>query len=369
MPANPFRPHQLIGRASELALVCRILANDGDLMLAGVTGSGRRSLIRAAAQQIGAKTLEIDCLRAISSQRLLELIAESILDTFRAPEEIEWIQRWTAPYPLTLEQGPRRSRFVWHNSQKVEQKAERAQEDWELLQALLALPQALAEHLNCRIVFIFQNFPHLRSWDRSNDWESYLRQEIQQQAQVSYVILATVPEAWAESSQVQVLSLLPLERSAIGEWVQTAMLAEDLQFAPDALNLFLDYVQGHLGCAISLARRIWLDCQAQRLQIPRIQAHHVHRSALGLMEDLAGTFESLVLLLPPIQARVLESLALDPTNAPHAREYLRKHQLARGGGLQGALAGLEQKGLIYGAKFNYRVAMPMLALWLKQRLA
>jgi len=76
-----------------------------------------------------------------------------------------------------------------------------------------------------------------------------------------------------------------------------------------------------------------------------------------------------LLLLPPIQARVLESVASDPTDSPHAKEYVHKHQLSKGGGLQSALLGLEQKGLIYGSKLGYRVALPLLALWLKQRLA
>jgi hypothetical protein len=87
------------------------------------------------------------------------------------------------------------------------------------------------------------------------------------------------------------------------------------------------------------------------------------------VEDLSLTFESLLLLLPPIQARVLESLALDPTDSPHSRDYIEKHQLSRGGGLQGALAGLEQKGLVYGSKYGYRIAMPLLGFWLKHRLS
>jgi len=36
--------------------------------------------------------------------------------------------------------------------------------------------------------------------------------------------------------------------------------------------------------------------------------------------------------------------------------------------LQGALNSLEQKGLIYGPQFSYRIALPLLNFWLKQRL-
>jgi len=89
---------------------------------------------------------------------------------------------------------------------------------------------------------------------------------------------------------------------------------------------------------------------------------------LALVQDMSCTFEALLLLLPPTQARVLESLALDPTDSPQSSAYIKKHQLSRGGGLQGALNSLEQKGLIYGPKFSYRIALPLLNFWLKQRL-
>jgi hypothetical protein len=86
------------------------------------------------------------------------------------------------------------------------------------------------------------------------------------------------------------------------------------------------------------------------------------------MEDLSIIYESLILLLPPSQVQVLESLALDPTDSPHSREYIKKHRLSRGGSLQGALASLEHKGLVYGSKYRYQIALPLLGFWLKLRI-
>ena len=160
------------------------------------------------------------------------------------------------------------------------------------------------------------------------------------------------------------------------------MAAQGFKFSSDALALFLGYVQGHMGDASTLARRVWVDylavayAHAEQLTdrqlaqpIPHsIELDQVHRSTQALIDDLSTTFESLLLLLPPIQARVLESLAIDPTDSPHAREYVQKHQLSKGGGLQGALASLEQKGLIYGPKEGYAIALPLFRLWLKNRL-
>jgi hypothetical protein len=89
---------------------------------------------------------------------------------------------------------------------------------------------------------------------------------------------------------------------------------------------------------------------------------------VSLIEDFSVTFESLILLLPSTQVRLLESLALDPTLRPHSKEYMQKHQLSRGGTVQGALLSLEHKGLIYGADRGYAIALPMLGLWLRYRL-
>ncbi len=144
-----------------------------------------------------------------------------------------------------------------------------------------------------------------------------------------------------------------------------------LTFDPDsqALELFLSYVQGHVKDALTLAQRLWLSCRAIAPDPPGlIQAHQVHSTMLALVQDLSVTFEALLLLLPPTQARVLESLALDPTESPQASAYIKKHQLSRGGGLQGALTSLEEKGLIYGPQFGYRIALPLLDFWLRQRL-
>jgi AAA ATPase domain len=388
-------PASLIGRRAELQQISQILQADQDLLLAGVPGIGRRTLILAAAQQCGVRVVEIDCLRATDYQRWLQLLAEGLLDAFAAPTEQALIQRWSLDQPLTWQTTANgRPSLVWHLSPGQE---------WQLFQTLLALPQILAEALDSRVVLVFHNFPHLRSWDRGAKWENYLRQEVQAQSRVSYAFIATAAERMAEHRDLQVVSLLPLPDADLRQWLWATMAIAGFKFEPDsaAVDLFLRYVQGHLGDAIALARRVVGDRLTERegekiaatagaeqredrgekepvrgltadSMSPHpnlvIQSHHIHRSALALVEDLALTFESLILLLPHSQVRVLESLALDPTDSPHARDYIRKHQLSRGGGLQGALASLEQKGLVYGAEYGYRIALPLLAFWLKHRL-
>lgn len=368
LPMNPFAPHpvshpnaasSLVGRSEELEQVSEILRSDGDLVLTGVPGVGRRTLIRVAARRVGAKVVEIDCLRATDDQKFLRLLADGILAAFQSPRELSLIQAWVERHGLVLDMSATgKAKVLWQFSQGQE---------WPLFQVLLALPQALAEALDCRVVLVFQSFPHIRSWDRSGKWEYHLRQEIQMQTRVSYAIVATVAENWGQQPDMETVRLAPVPDTAMRSWLMSTMAQVELRLDPAAIQLFLETVQGHFGDGIALAKRIWLD--HRNGVTVQVRSHQVYRSSVSLMEDLSVTFESLVLLLPNTQVRVLESLALDPTDRPHAKEYIVKHQLSRGGTLQGALSSLENKGLIYGPELGYRIALPMLGVWLKHRLS
>jgi len=362
MNSNPFLPSTLISRETEFQQICELLLQDKDFVLVGIPGMGRRTILREATHTIKARRLEIDCLRSTNAKQFLRLIANSITDCFSRPEEIQLLQQWVLPHPITIESSPSQGvQMIWHLP---------TGQEWQLFVALLTLPQFLSEKLDCRVVMMFQNFPHIRSWDRQGKWETYLRQVVQEHTRVSYVLVATVVEPWVNQSNLAVIHLFPLENAVIKAWLDKTMTQQGLQFNSNdqAIELFLSYVQGHFGDAITLARRLGLDHKANDYEYSTICAHHVYRSLLALVEDMSVTFETLLTLLPSNQVRILESLALDPTDRPQSRHYIKKHQLSRGGGLQGALNSLEQKGLIYGANYSYRIALPFFAFWLKLRL-
>jgi len=357
---NPFLPQRLVGRQAELEQISQILLADGDLLIAGVARSGRRTLVKWAAQKAGARVITLDCLRATDGDRFLKLLAESLLHTFDRPKELEKLQELITNQPVSFELTPK-PRINWKLS---------AAGIWNLFKHLLRLPQQMAEWLDCRVAIVLHNFTHIRSWDRKGEWEEYLRREIQLQSRVSYVLIATVPEPWMHKLSLQVVELSPLNNIELCQWLEPIMKEKYLQFAPSALSLFTEYTQGNLSDAIALIGRIWLHYLTEK-ETDRdflIQPNYVHENMIALIEDLAPTFESLIMLLPPTQVRVLESLAIDPTVSPHSREHIQKHQLSKGGSLQGALDSLEQKGLVYGAKYGYRIALPSLQFWLKQRL-
>jgi len=324
---NPFLPQRLVGRQTELEQISQILLDDGDLLIAGVAGSGRRTLVKWAAQKAGARIITLDCLRATDGDRFLKLLAESLLNTFDLPEELLKLKGLLKEQPISFDLTEQsKPRMVWELSSSG---------IWNLFENLLSLPQQMAEWLDCRVAIVLHNFPHIRSWDRKGEWEEYLRREIQLQSRVSYILIATVPEPWMHKLSLHVVELPPLSNSELCEWLEPTMQEKDLMFDPqtNALQLFTEYIQGNMSDAITLTRRIWIDYLTQINSQSEflIQPHHVHENMFS-------------------------------------REYTQKHQLSKGGSLQGALDSLEQKGLVYGAKYGYRIALPTLQFWLKQRL-
>lgn len=418
-------PQRLWGRDRELAAICQILVADGDLLLTGVPGVGRRTLLRFAATHAMARLLEIDCLRITNASQFLAALGQAIAQAFPDPAAQTWLDHWatehgwrspgtaiaevppespvviappadptvappaptSAPPPppepppspappcpdpssRTTAPGLTLAPLVWPDNPEV---------CWERFQQLLEVPQYLAEALGGRVVVLLEHLPHIRTWDRDRRWETHLRERIQHQTRVSYVLLATIAEDWARENALEIAAVGPVADGDLQAWAiaTAAQRGWDWPAEPTAIRAFGQIAGGHFGSAIALMRRlegeVWGagaigDRPAPRPARPIATPEAVQRSALTLLEDLSPTFEALLLLLPPSQVRLLESLAIDPTDSPHARHYARKHQLSRGGSLQGALASLQQKGLVYGSDFGYRIALPLLRQWLAWRL-
>jgi hypothetical protein len=351
-------PLQLIGRSAEFQHIVEVLARDGDLLITGVPGSGRRTLVRVAAQEVGAVVLEIDCIRAIHGERLIQLLAEEISQNWDLGKIYDWANNYTGDF------------FVSDSHSKLRLKRSLSQKQlWRAFEILLNLLQTMAISLDQRVVLILQSFPHIRSWDRHSLWEMTLRREIKEQTHVSYVLIGTIAETNHDENNypLETLQLPPFARDVLALWAREMLHTQGLKFDSRslALQLFLDAVQGHIGDAIALIRRLQILCHTQEL----ITEQQVEAAITGLLKDLSTTFESLLMLLPANQVHILECLALDPTEKPQSKEYIQKHGLSRGGSLQGALTGLQHKGLIYGAEQGYQPALPLFALWLRRRLS
>jgi hypothetical protein len=101
-------------------------------------------------------------------------------------------------------------------------------------------------------------------------------------------------------------------------------------------------------------------------EVSTIEKTHVVKAMEELLKDFAHLFEVNLRMLPVLQGKLLECLAIEPTSQPHSKEYRKKYNLPRGGSLSSALNGLTSKGLIYGAKDGYALTTPFLASWVKR---
>jgi hypothetical protein len=87
-------PLEVFGRQAQFQQITQVLAQDGDLLIAGVPGSGRRALVRRAAAAVGAKVIDVDCIRATDGQRLVQLICEGISQAVKSQVAIDFLRQW-----------------------------------------------------------------------------------------------------------------------------------------------------------------------------------------------------------------------------------------------------------------------------------
>ncbi len=357
---------ELFGRQAQFQQITQTLANGRDLLIAGVPGSGRRTLVRRAARDVGAKVMEVDCIRATDGRRFVQLLCEGISQGVRSPEAIAFVQDWTAT------DGQSWFEFNATSPRKLSLQREPVltpEQLWQAYQVLLQLPQQLAIAIERQVILIFQGFPHIRAWDRTAQWETGLQKAIARHTTANYVLIATLAESrtlYEEHRRLETICLTPLADDVVAAWAQLVLQQVGLSFDPrsPALDTFLNAVQGHIGDASMLVGRL----RQRRWDHGRLDDAAITDTLQDLLADLGNIFESLLVLLPASQLQLLESLALDPTDKPQSRDYIQKHHLSRGGSLQGAIAGLQHKGLIYGPDLGYRLALPLFALWIRQRL-
>jgi hypothetical protein len=380
-------PWELVGRQKEFQKVVQSLAKDEDLLVAGAPGNGRRALVKRAAQEINATVLDIDCMKATSGERLLQLICRSLNHAFFNNETAQvLIQNWVklSGEDSLFVRADQDNKNKLQLTYKLKQETDRENKQKNLnqiLERLIYLFQEIAEELDQRIVLLFQSFDHIRSWDRipkSKDkpknkqgpCEEVLRSEIQRQTKVSYVLVSKVSGSEKEEYLESIL-LAPLDDNVVAAWLQEYLIHNDQPtFNPldTGLKEFLDAVQGHFGNARALANRLLLICSKENIG-KSIGQKQVKKAIESLLKDMSPIFESLLLLLPDNQLQLLECLAIDPTENPHSKEYISKHSLMPGGTLQGALKSLKEKGLIYDENYgkNYinQLTLPLMAAWIR----
>jgi hypothetical protein len=369
------------GHIHEFYSVINCFQEDEDLLITGVPGSGRYTLVTQAIKKIGARLIEIDCIKATSELNLINLLIKNIYKAFGKRYEDTINQKLSK----ILENKEIIKKYSSINDISIVQILPETNSNllWETFKLIVNLPEQIIENPKDRVVIFLNQISHIRSWDRRkkslNGWEEYLRNQINQNEQVSYLILETVSELEELESDitdgmnyykafpncpVKVIQLKPLHNYSIMNWISNTLNKSDLNITKDGIDEIVGLVKGHIGSVESLIKRLKLICKPKTI----INKPQVENAINDVLDDLSVVFESLLLMLPASQLQLIECLAIEPTGKPHSKKYRDKYNLDKGGTLQGAIKGLQQKGLIYGAEDNFQLTLPLFATWIKNNL-
>lgn len=379
-------------RTNELHSIVRNLRVDNDLLITGVPGSGRYTLVKRAAKETRAKLIEVDCIKATSGIDFVNLLIKSIYKAFGKNYEDIITQKLH-----NIIEDRELFKLCQVGNISVVQLLSKMDIDkvdktlpWKMFEFVVQLPGQIIENPDERVVVLLKQISHLRSWDREKNfkhkWEKHLRDKLNQDPKVSYVILETIAELEEldikddnekvfykdklfSNAPIKVMELKPLSDNALLYLVEQILDKSNLTFGKKARGKkarekVLNSVQGHIDSAETLIKRLLLICKPRT----EIDEDQVQDALNSLLKDLSPVFESLLLMLPASQLQLIECLAIEPSPKPHSKEYIDKYGLARGGTLQGAIKGLQQKGLIYGAEDNFQLTLPFFATWIRNNL-
>lgn len=374
-------------RIDELYSIVRNVREDNDLLITGVPGSGRYTLVKRATKAIRAKLIEVDCIKATSRIDFINLLIKSIYKGFcKNYEDIITQKLFDLPVDRELfGLCPVGNISVIQLLPTIKDVEETSL--WKIFDFVVQLPGLIIENSDERAVVILKQISHIRSWDRGKNlkhrWERHLRDKLNQDPKVSYIILETIAELEEielenkdedgkvfykdklfSNAPIKVIELKSISDNALAYLIDKILDKNNLTLSKNALEKVLDSVQGHLGSAETLVKRLRLMYQPGT----KINEYQVQDALNSVLKDLSTVFESLLLMLPASQLQLIECLAIEPTPKPHSKEYRDKYGLARGGTLQGAVKGLQQKGLIYDAEENFQLTLPFFAMWIRSNL-
>lgn len=373
---------EVYSHANEFINIVRNFQKDNDLLITGVPGSGRYALVKRATEEIKARLIEIDCIKAASAIDFVDLFIKGIYKAFD--------KKYHSVISQKLNDFLKDKKIVTKcregDDVSILQILPTIDDDmlWQMFKFVVLLPGEITKYTNERVVVLLKQISHIRFWDRrknsKNEWEKFLRNKLNQDPKVSYVILETVAELEElnfdieekngeyyklfPDAPVEVIQLKPLLDAPLEFWIVNVLGESNLVISEEGIKEIISLVQGHIGSAESFVKRLKLICQPGTT----ISKDRVKNALNSILEDINVVFESLLLMLPASQLQLIECLAIEPTDKPHSKKYRDKHNLAKGGTLQGAIKGLQQKGLIYGAEDNFQLTLPLFAIWIKNNL-
>lgn len=359
-------PIEMVGRQDELNEIIRTLKNDEDLYLTGAPGSGRYSLIRQASKEVNAALLPINCVRARDGASFVRLFIREIFCSFGVKHRNLILQKL-----ICINSSCQDDIFIVRDREDVPilMNGNLDKESlWLVFNHVISSIQEIINDVGGRSVILLNQFSHIRSWDRTGKWEEFLTDKVKCDPGVSYIILGTVAEEYSNlivnnDNSIKLLELRPLPRHIIMAWARQELHLNHLSFdfMDGAHDLFLEIVQGHIGDARIILSQLILICKPNE----EIKSAKLRQALDNILKDFSAIFETLLFMLPYSQLQLIECFAVESTKKPHKKDYREKYGLSKGGTLQAALKGLQQKGLIYGAEYGHQLTLPIFSYWIR----
>lgn len=362
---------EITERLREFNKIVELVATDEDLLITGAPGSGRSNLIQRVSETIGAFVIEIDCIRATSDASFVKLLAYAAIESMKLVD--------SSTTENLFEQNEVDERENICGCKQIDLLTAQFESNVEAtFKLIISRIENFSLEQNKRTIIVLKQLSHIRSWDRSLEWEQYVRKEIKENPTVSYIVLETVAEIENkrrnklvkhvyEQHTTDIVEIKPLRRSAVTFWLRETFrsLSIPANLSEDELQVFVEASDGHVASIRALFLQVKMMYEHSETTLSKsllVEAKDM------LLETLSTSYESLLLTLPNSQLQLIECLAIEPTAKPHRKDYIERHNLIRGGSLRGALEGLQRKGLIYGAEDEFRLTLPLFSEWIRRRI-
>lgn len=353
------RPAEYWGYQAELEKIIQLLVEDFDFVLEGAPNSGRFALIQRAVNEIDSDLIRVDCLRSSSIEELLKLLVRETRFLYQSN-----FQKNLNDFLSDHKDSVYEKFFARENT---DEDIQGFSLDFysEIIKDLVDFIDYFSKYRNRKSVIVLEHFYHVDTWDKKTNYAQKFLQKIAKAPDTSYVIVGFIGEV-QRPCDLRVVEIASMSDSSVTAWSRSVLKQYGVQFnyKDGALDEFINTVQGHAGDARSLMKYIRPHSRDER----EVNRSDVLRAKRELLEDFQGIFEALFVALPDSQRHLIQCLATDPTSKPHKKNYVEKHNLVKGGSLQSAVKGLQQKGLLFDSEDNkYRLTLPLFACWLREK--
>lgn len=223
------------------------------------------------------------------------------------------------------------------------------------------------------IALVFDEFQQIAEWDKGHQTEAVVRTAIQHFSGVSCIFAGSerhlLQQMFSDRARplFQLAAPFPIGRLSTEElspWLKQRFGESGLRIDIDPLRMLVAIAAGHPGATQFLAHFVWETATAQ--SAPAITTELVQEALTRAVDAGDTIYGADYSRLTAAQRQVLAAFATEPTLAPTAAEYLRRHRLPSKSTVNQAVKSLVEKGHLEDDKAGYLVSDPLFAEWIRR---